>query len=416
MKNKIPVVILDCDFRSQSGVIQTFGRKNIPIIALSSKRDCPAFHSRYVTKKIISPSLDDGEEAFINFLLDLPDKGVLIYSNDPCSVAISKHQQKLKNAGYLLNISDPKSLTKTFDKWECYKLVKSLGIPMAKTRIVSSIEDVYNAWDEFEKPVILKGTTLAGGMYHKLGHKKEIEVCWNKINKTVNHQSYTSRKSRIILQEWQHYSITDNWSCETVYDQNSNPAGFFTIQRIRCSLNDDGTYSSRLFAGYHVPCHDLREKTEKILTEMKWKGFAHVEYFYVPEKKTFMLTEVNPRLPGYSYYPSTAGFDMAYYYYADLADISYTLPATFPESIYFETFHYPGDLNMGILHILKGNISPFPFIASYMRLFLPSIKKIVDPIRLDDLIFSFYTQIDIIKRFSSQCINYTIKRIRNFYR
>ena len=408
---ELPVIILDCDFRSQSGIIQTFGRKNIPVIALSSKKDCPAFHSRYVTEKIISPSLDDGEEHFIDFLLKLPHKGVLVYSNDPCAVAIAQHQQRLRDAGYFLNISDSVTLENTFDKWECYKLAASIGIPMAKTQLIESIEDIYNAWDQFEKPVILKGTTLAGGMYHKLSTRDEIPLCWAKINKTVNHQAYASRKSRVILQEWQQYPMTDNWSCETVYDQESVAAGFFTIQRIRCSLNDDGTYSSRLFAGHHVPCPELIEMTQKILSKMHWKGFAHVEYFYVPDKNTFMLTEVNPRLPGYSYYPSTAGFDLAYYYYAALTGTSFKKPITFSPSIYFETFHYPGDFTSGIIHILKGNISLFPFLASYFQLLLPGKQKIVDPIRHDDLLFSLYTQVEFAKWFMQRCISYFKRKI-----
>ncbi len=407
----IPAIILDCDFRSQSGIIQSFGRKGIPVTALSSKEDCPAFHSRYVTKKIQSPSLDNGEDKYIDFLLNLPEKGVLIYSNDPCAVAIAKHQQRLKDAGYLLTISDPILLEETFDKWECYKLATSLDIPMPKTQLVESVNDIFEAWDTFEKPVILKGTTLAGGMYHKLTKKNQIEECWDRINKTVNHQAYASRMSRIILQEWHQYPMTDNWSCETVYDPNSQAAGFFTIQRTRCSLNEDGTYSSRLFAGHFAPCPELVEKTKKILSEMKWRGFAHVEYFYVPNKKAFMLTEVNPRLPGYSYYPSSAGFDMAYYYYASLTGIPFNKPTTFKPSIYLETFHYPGDFTSGIIHILKGNISLLPFLNSYLQLLLPGKQKIVDPIRLDDLFFSLFTQIESAKWFAQKCINYLRRRI-----
>lgn len=407
----IPAVILDCNFRSQSGIIQTFGRKNIPIIALSSTRDCPAFHSRYVTAKIISPSLDDGEENFIDFLLHLPEKGVLIYSNDPCAVAVAKHRQRLQDAGFLLNLPDHTTLEQVFDKWECYNLATSLGIPMAKTQLVESVGDVHDCWEQFEKPVILKGTTLAGGMYYKLTRREQIEACWEKLSRTVNAQAYASRKSRIILQEWHQYPMTDNWSCETTYDQNSEAAGFFTIQRIRCSLNDDGTYSSRLFAGQYAPCPELVEMTKKILSTMKWKGFAHVEYFFVPAKNTFMLTEVNPRLPGYSYYPSTAGFDLAYYYYATLTNTPFNKPKTFSPSIYFETFHYPGDFNSGIMHIIKGKISFIPFIASYLQLLMPGKQKILDPIRLDDIVFTLYTQLESAQWFIKKCISYFKRRI-----
>jgi len=411
--NVVPVVILDSDFRSQSGIIQTFGRKGIPIIALSSERDCPAFHSRYITHKFVSPKLDDEEKNFIDFLLKLPYRGVLIYSNDPCAVVIAKYQQQLRNAGYLINISDSITLETTFDKWECYKLAELYDVPMAKTTLVESIHDIYAVWDEFKKPVILKGTTLAGGMYYKLSHKEEISDYWEKITKLVHHKDYVSRRSRVILQEWHQYPMTDNWSCEAFYDQDSKESAFFTIQRIRCSLNNNGTYSSRLFSGQHVSCPEIIRKTRKILSKMKWRGLAHVEYFYVPDKNKFMLTEINPRLPGYSYYPSTAGFDFAYYYYADLIGIPYKLPTTFPKSIYFETFHYPGDLNTGILHMLKGNIAPISFLISYLQLLVPGKKKIIDPIRIDDPLYSLYTQVDIVKLLTKKIINY-IKKYLTF--
>lgn len=411
----IPVIILDCNFRSQSGIIQTFGRKGIPIIALSGTADCPAFHSKYVTQAITSPILDNGEELFIDFLLNLPQKGVLIYSNDPCAVTIAKYQQQLRDSGYLLSMPDSISLEQTFDKWECYKLATSLKIPMPRTLLVESIEDIHNAWETFNKPVILKGTTLAGGMYHKLSHRTEIAACWEKIIKTVTNQAYATRKSRIILQEWHQYPMTDNWSCETIYSPDSQAAGFFTIQRTRCSLNDDGTYSSRLFAGHYASCPELEEKTQKILSEMHWQGFAHVEYFYVPDQQTFMLTEVNPRLPGYSYYPSSAGFDLAYYYYAYLTGTPFAEPTSFPPSLYFETFHYPGDFTSGIRHILKRNINLLPFLTSYFKLLLPGSKKIIDPIRPDDLNFSLHTQIEAAKKFTKKCWGYLRRKIGIVY-
>ena len=74
--SNLPAIILDCDIRSQEGIIQPLGRKGVPIIALSSKLDCPAFHSKYVRQSIVSPELAKNESSYIKFLLQLPEKGV----------------------------------------------------------------------------------------------------------------------------------------------------------------------------------------------------------------------------------------------------------------------------------------------------------------------------------------------------
>jgi predicted ATP-grasp superfamily ATP-dependent carboligase len=408
---KIPAVILDCDYRSQEGIFQPLGRRGIPIIAISNKNDCPAFHSKYTKYKFVSPNIDDGVDQYIDFLKELPYKGVLYYSNDVNAVALSRNKDKLIDFGYLLNISNLHSLEKVFDKWQCYNYATSIGIPMAKSAIIRGIDDIYRVWESFQKPVILKGTRLAGGMYYRFHSIKEIITCWENISNTVNSDLYSSRHSDIILQEWLYYDITDNWSCETVFDKTSNPIGFYTIKRIRSSINKDGTYSSRLFAGHHEKCNTLNELTHRILSSVQWNGFAHVEYFYVPNKKKFYLTEVNPRLPGYSYYPCTAGFDMAYYYYADLTFNDLKVKKNFPKSVYFETFHYPGDLTSGLYHSLKGNIDFIKFLKSYLILLKPGIIRIIDPLRFDDPIFTIKNQLSLYKRVIYELIKSMLKKL-----
>ena len=409
--NHLPAaVILDSDIRSQEGIIQPLGRRGIPIIALSNQKDCPAFHSKYVVKCIISPSIESSEEEYIEFLINLPVKGVLFYSHDLCAVTVSRHQKRLQGAGFLLNIASSSSIETVFDKWGCFQIAKSLNIPMAKSRLVKRLQEIDEIWDDFQKPVILKGTRLAGGEYYKVFHRDQLPAAWMQLSSTINSQEYKARKSEILIQEWHSFDMKDNWSCETVYTKESTPVGFFTIKRIRCSLNPNGTFSSRLFAGNHEENDQLKKMTKKILSSINWKGFAHVEYFYVPGEKKYFLTEVNPRLPGYSYYPGIAGFDMAYYYYADLVGMQLYVPSSFPESIYFESFHYPGDITEAFNQIPKGRINLLSFIRSYLQLFLPGRIKVIDPIRLDNPVFTIRTQLSNIKRFFIKCYRFFLKK------
>ena len=390
-QHKTPAVILDADFRSQSGIIQPLGRHGIPIVALSSKRDCPAFHSKYVQAHFETAAIDDGEEAYIQSILALPVRGVLFYSNDPGALCVAKHQERLREAGFLLNVADADTMHTVFDKWACYQLATRLGIPMAKTMLVRSADEARSCWREFTKPVILKGTTLAGGMYRRIERIEQIEEAWNWLQGIIRHPDYTARKSRVIMQEWISYPMTDIWSCETLYLQDGAPSGFFTIRRIRCSINDDGTYSSRLFAGHYEKNDTIIEHTQKILDAMNYRGFAHVEYFFVRERNQFFLTEVNPRLPGYSYYPCTAGFDMAQQYYEDvLGQRKMRILEKFPTSLYHETLHHPGDITQGIIRIAKRQATITDYLKSYSGYIGNRYTvKIVDPVRKDDLKFSY---------------------------
>lgn len=407
-----PAIILDCEMRSQEGIIQPLGRMGVRIVALSSHVDCPAFHSRYVNKTILSPSLSNNEEDFIAFLCQLPEKGVLFYSDDISAVAISRYQQRLKDAGYLLNIAANADLETAFDKWHCYQLAQSIGIPMAKTQVVTSPDDIVSVWQAFEKPVMLKGTRLAGGNYPLLSSKDQISAAWQTLQTAINSEGFKARQSGIILQEWHSYEITDNWSCEALYTKEGVPVDFFPIKRIRTSVNRNGTFSSRLYAGHYEHNQQLIETTELILTKLNWKGFAHVEYFYVPKLKRFLLTEINPRLPGYSYYPGSSGFNLAYYYYADLTGIQLTRPAPFPKSIYFEAFLYPGDITAAFNHVAMGRLNLLSFLTSYLQIFRPGTITILEPLRLDDPGFSVHVIMANLRSFLNNVRNFLSKWLR----
>jgi predicted ATP-grasp superfamily ATP-dependent carboligase len=412
MPYAVPAIVLDSELKSQEGVIQALGQNHIPVIAISSKADCPAFHSKYVKSIHVSTSASDDENRYIDFLLHLPDKGVLIYSDDVGAVLISKHQHILKKSGFLINIPDHDKLETLFDKWECYRIAEALNVTMAKSKLISHVDEIEACWDDFEKPVILKGTRLAGGNYCKIERKDSIPDAWKKIKKQIESVEYRARKSRIMIQEYHSFGMQDNWSCETLYTKESKPLGFFPIKRIRCSMNADQSFSSILLAGYYQYNAELINTTERILTAMAWKGFAHVEYFYVPKHGKFFLTEVNPRLPGYAYYPGKAGFNMAFLYYLDLMGKEIAVQNNFKKSVFFTTFTYPGDLTEGIKYIVKRQMKLFPLVKSYLILFKRGWTRVIDPIHADDMPFTIWKQLFNIKVFANKCLAFIAKNLR----
>lgn len=409
---KIPAIILDCDLRSQEGVLQSLGEKGIPIIALSSKKRCPAFRSRFVRKKVVSPDINNDTKVYIEFLCALQERGVLIYSNDVSALALSKNREILQEAGYLLNLPDDITVEKVFDKWRCFQLAKSLNVSFPESQILYSLQDARKAWDSFEKPLIVKGTRLAGGNYIKIENKDQLENAFRGVEDKIASKAYGARQSGIMLQEWLDYTMSDIWHCETIYDKKSKPLGFFSIKNIRTSFLDHGEYSSRLYAGEHVSSPELTKLTEKLLSSIQWRGFANVDYVYVPERGKFYLLDVNPRLPGFSFYPSRAGYEMAWYYYADLTETPYSIPESFPKSYYFESFRYPGDISDGLKNILKGRISWKPFISSYFWALCSRSQKVIEPIRTDDWKYTVAVQLENFQCFFSKCFNFFRRKLK----
>ena len=386
---KIPAIVLDANIRSQEGIIQSLGKHNVPVVAISSLHDCPAFHSKYVVESYISPRIEAEGDQYINFLITLPIKGVLIYSDDVNTVFLSRYQEKLIRAGFLVNMPAPDNLEKVFDKWTCSQVSNELGINFPKTSLVQSIIDAERVWDEFNKPVILKGTRLAGGEYEKIDSLDKLRGALETLKQKTESEDYRARNSKIILQEFLEYKMTDIWCCETVYNQNSIPMGHFTIRKIRPSFMGNGEFGSRMFAGEYIYSKELIEMTDKLLLSMQWKGFAHLDFVYQPRDKRFYLLEVNPRLPGFSFYPSAAGYKMALLYYLDLiGETPRNVSDKYPISVYFETFRSPGDVTANLYYMMKGWIRVWPYILSYLRLLQPGIIKVIEPIRLDDMGFT----------------------------
>jgi predicted ATP-grasp superfamily ATP-dependent carboligase len=382
-----PVIVLDCHLRSQEGILSSLSREGLFVIGLSHDSTCPAFKSKFINKKIISPNLDEDNYAYIIFLLKLKIKGVIIYSNDLSAMVCSEHKSELVKAGFDIVISDSKILKTAFDKWDCYNFANHNGVKSARSIFINAPSELFPAWEQLNKPIILKPTRLAGGNYIKVVDKSMLEEAWNKVNR-YNLLS-PGHHSRIIMQEWLTYEITDIWSCETVYDRQHQNQGFYSIKRIRSSLDRvTSVYTSRLFAGEYQQNKRLETITKKLLDNLSWQGFAHVEFMYVPEDDEYYLAEINPRLPGYSYFPSNSGYNMGYLYYKAAISEPTTYPEKFGPAIYFESFRYPGDISEGIYQTLKGNLSFTVFIKSYIKLIGFKGTVIIDPIRTKDMNFT----------------------------
>ncbi len=411
IQEKRHVMLMDCETRTAEGVIHSLFRHGLNVVGLSSQKRCPAKYSSGLVYYFQSPPLNQGFDKYFYFLTSLPFRGVIVPSGDLSIYFLSAYSSKLKNKGFLLNIVSENVLYQAFDKWKCHQLCKSLNVSVAKTIAVDSEASVSRKIKNFKFPVIIKPTRLAGGNYIRVFSPEKAVSAFKTLYDTINKKEFSLNDSGLIIQEWIDSRMEDNWSCDVFYDQNGCCRAALTIKRLRTSLNFEGTPTSRLYAGTIEKNEELIEITRKVLESIGWRGFAHVEYVMDRKTQKFFLTEINPRLPGYSYFLSRTGYEYGYYYAADLLGVNYEPPDFFPKATYFESLRYPGDITDGVVNAMRGHISLKSIIKSYIHAVSSKEPVIIDHWNSKDIKLSGAILFNNGLIFLKKVIRYIKKRI-----
>ena len=394
MDKEIPVLLLDVDLRPIEGIIPAFGKSGIPMIAFSNKEYPLARHSKYVNRIVNTPSLDN-ESEYLHFLLDYSNKGVLVYSSDASAKFVSKYQDKLRTAGYFLNIADYKTFIRGFDKFELFKICKQIGVPVIDTILIEHEGELDEVYHKFHKPFILKGTRLAGGKYYVIDSKEKLYLSYKSLLDDVEEQ--LNVESGIIAQEFINYNYDEIFCSESYYDVVGKPAGFMGIKKFRPNIKKNGNPGSRMFAGTVIDDENLKSYTEKLLTHLNWKGFAHLDWLYSHKYKSYLLCEINPRLPGFSNLLVKSGFNTPLNYYYDLIGSNKNAINPKKNVLYFELFRIPGDFFSGLRAVTNGFISLKEFVSPYLKIITFKYKIYIDFVFWSDLKFSLAHWISSIK-------------------
>jgi predicted ATP-grasp superfamily ATP-dependent carboligase len=395
-----PAILLDADIRAVEGIIAPLGRRGIPLVALSTRRDCAAFHSRYVTRRVkVPPAADEG--ALVAALLELGERGIIFPSDDVSARLLARHRETLAAAGHRLGIPSEESLERGFDKWECSELAAALDIPTPATRLLGEGEDPGPVAAAVGYPLVVKGTTLAGGAYVRVAGPDELQAAVMRMREIAARPENQARRPRLIVQAWLDCAMEDIWCVETLYRTDKRPAGFLSLRKIRTNVNRDGTFGSRMYAGESMPNPELEALAERLLTDLDWRGFAHLDWIRSRVDGRYHLTEINPRLPGFSTVLAKSGFDIASLYYADLEG----LPAQEPKprrTLYFECLRYPGDLSSAAATIARGQYSVWKLIKSYARVLRGTHRVAVDFLSWRDPVMTLAVLLGIARTIISE--------------
>jgi protein-tyrosine-phosphatase/predicted ATP-grasp superfamily ATP-dependent carboligase len=280
------VLVLGGQARAALEVVQSLGRRGACITVASEDADCLAFHSRYVSEKVVQPSTIRGADArqWLHSWDRQRRYDLIVPSNDGALELVRALDEDDPLRARAV-VSGNAALEAALDKQSTWELARRLGVPAPASLLIPQGGPIPECG---RYPVVLKPTrsrVLIGADNASL----------------VPEVAATPETRRALLARWlphtavqeQQYVTGTGFGIEMLFDR-GRPVWHFAHERLHeIPLTGGGSSYRRSIA---APAAAL-EMAEQLLRELRWHGVAMVEFRGTPGGP-FHLMEINPRLWG----------------------------------------------------------------------------------------------------------------------
>ncbi|MFC1985411.1 hypothetical protein ACFLWC_00270 [Chloroflexota bacterium] len=309
--NPTSVIVTGGNSINNLGVVRNLGRHGVPIVLLSADHVDMVRYSRYISKKITSPSLNKPETQFIDCLLDIGKqmnkKHMLIPTNDIEALILSRYRDDLEQF-YILPMPSLKVIQKLVDKKRFYKLLDQLSIPHPKTYFPKDIAELKSIAEQIEYPYIIK-PAYSHLFAKEFGSKNFAINSQHELNKAV--EKLGRKDLEVVIQE----IIPGNeiYMFYTYFNKDSEPVAICGYDKLRQYPPDFGSGSLCRSSQRHAPI-DL---AIQVLKAIKYYGIAEPEFKRDPRDGKYKLLEINARTTTESSLPPRCGVNIEYTAYLD---------------------------------------------------------------------------------------------------
>jgi predicted ATP-grasp superfamily ATP-dependent carboligase len=118
----------------------------------------------------------------------------------------------------------------------------------------------------------------------------------------------------VIIQQIIPGGDSNTYQATTYVTRDGDISPIFTMRKIRQYLPDYGITSF----GISEDVPQIREKVQKFLASIEYKGFISIEFKRHPHTGEWFYIETNPRLPYYHALMLDSGINFPYIYYQDM--------------------------------------------------------------------------------------------------
>ncbi len=312
---QIPAVILGANFYTPLGAIRTLGRHGVPVYALDYHfPSAYGIYSRYVTKRLRCPNINEDEAALVRYLVELgesfKEKPVLMPSADNYALMISRHASTL--ADYYIFPEMPEGLLENIvDKKGLSILADELGLHGPLTFIADAEADLEHIADSIPYPCIVKPALshkFVKIFRQKCLHAHDSDELLIALNRA------RAENLEVMVQEIIPGFDDHMYVFDAYIDSSGEITHTFCGQKLRQFPINFG--SSTLTRQMYDP--ELERRGIEYFQKLGYRGYGEIEFKKDPRTGEYCLIEINARLSSLNALFDKCGVEFTYIMYMDL--------------------------------------------------------------------------------------------------
>ena len=342
------------------GIIRSLGRRDIKVYLVDETAACIGRFSKYCSHFFRVPEMKQ-ERALLGFLKTLSKregiKGWVVFPTHDATVEILSKNRDLLDGFYRISIPDWSTTKVAYNKELTYHLAKQTGIPVAQTYFPRNLDDLHQLKYEIKYPTIIKPAIMHTfysrfkTKVFKANNPQELVLLYEKTCTAIN-------PSEVMIQDIIPGAARDLYSCGCFFKQGVLRASCIG-QRCRQIPMDFGKATTFVQT---VDIPELRDHSEKLLSEIGYYGLAEVEFMRDPRDGVFKLLEINPRSWKWHTLAIRAGVDLPFLIFSDLVGWGTVQNANGQLNV--KWVELISDLYIVLGEILKGKLSPRDYMRS----------------------------------------------------
>jgi len=312
---QIPVVMLGANFYTALGAIRTLGRRGVPVYALDYYFPTAyALSSRYVTRKILGPDINEDEGSLADFLLELgktfTERPVLMATADSYALLISRYAEELRRY-YRFPENKPQLLQNIIDKKGLAQLAEQQKLRIPKTFVVDQSSDPVTISREINFPCIIK--PALSHEFVRIFRQKCLFVK-NKNDLLSTLETSLLSGLEVMVQEIIPGFDDQMYVFDVYVDRQGHATHTMTAQKLRQFPINFG--SSTLT--HHSHNQELIDLGLDYIKRLDYRGYGEIEFKKHPDTGLYYLIEINARLSTLNVLFDKCGVEFTYIMYRDL--------------------------------------------------------------------------------------------------
>jgi D-aspartate ligase len=353
-------------------VVRSLGAAGVPVISVWTSKAETARRSRHVSLSVRAPHPWQEPDEYVELLLDLSLRvgpGLLLPTTDEAVSTVARTKDRLQ-ARHLVACPQWPVVQRFLDKQATYELAERLAVPLPKTLLPASEEELKRMIPELPFPCIVKP---------RLSHlyRDAFGVKMTKVSDRAELLSAWRRSRRVgigtVIQEFIPGPETAGVNYNG-YMVDGKPRVEVTARKVRMSPPELG-YPTVVVSS---DVQGVLEPARRLLRGMELNGFANVEFKYDARDDMYKLMEVNgrPNMSGMLSVRCGVDFPLMTYRHLCFGQLPES-NGSYERGVYW--INEPADLSEGASRLRVGSCSARGFVEPYVRPHVLAMFSLDDP-------------------------------------